>query len=294
MHRSRDPRAHELDALAGLEGSVDDAHVRYHAPEFVEHRVEHERPERSVHAGAGGRRDALYDRLEDVWAADSRLRGDEKRIVHRNREDVLYLARDLLHVRARKVHLVEDRHDLELRVLREVCVRDCLRLYALRRVDYEQRAFARAHGSRHLVREVDVSGRVEEVEEVGLTVLRRVVHRDGVGLDRDSPFALEVHRVERLLLELARGNRVRELEDAVGERRLAVVDVRYDAEVANVVQCHCLREIYFLLECGRLNFAKHMGGALICDKRNNVHVSVKHCLNDFTSLPLPLLCPRPC
>ena len=47
--------------------------------------------------------------------------------------------------------------------------------------------------------------------------------------------ALEVHRVEHLRAHVALGDGVRELEDAVGERRLAVVDVRDDREVADAV-----------------------------------------------------------
>ena len=57
-------------------------------------------------------------------------------------------------------------------------------------------------------------------------------------LDRDAALTLEVHRIESLLLELTRGYRMRKLEDAVGKRRLPVVDVRDDAEVAYVVESH--------------------------------------------------------
>jgi hypothetical protein len=56
-----------------------------------------------------------------------------------------------------------------------------------------------------------------------------------VALDRDALLALEVHRVEELLLHLALLDRLRVLEQAVGKGRLAVVDVRDDAEVADVV-----------------------------------------------------------
>jgi hypothetical protein len=57
-------------------------------------------------------------------------------------------------------------------------------------------------------------------------------------LDRDAALALEVHRVEHLRAHLALRHGVRELEDAVGERRLAVVDVRDDREVADVLLVH--------------------------------------------------------
>ena len=81
-------------------------------------------------------------------------------------------------------------------------------------------------------------GRVDQVQLVGLAVLGREEHAHGLGLDRDAPLALEVHRVEQLRAHLARGDRVGQLEDAVGERRLAVVDVGDDREVADVRLVH--------------------------------------------------------
>ena len=59
-----------------------------------------------------------------------------------------------------------------------------------------------------------------------------------MGLDGDAPLALEVHRVEDLRLHLARLQRAGDLEKAVGERRLAVVDVGDDGEVADVALVH--------------------------------------------------------
>ena len=57
-----------------------------------------------------------------------------------------------------------------------------------------------------------------------------------LGLDRDAPLALEVHRVEVLGAHVAGVDGAGQLEDAVGERRLAVVDVGDDAE-----SCGCER-----------------------------------------------------
>ena len=65
---------------------------------------------------------------------------------------------------ARQVDLVEDRDHLEVVVDREVGVGDRLRLDALARVDDQQRAFAGGERARHLVGEVDVARRVDQVE----------------------------------------------------------------------------------------------------------------------------------
>ena len=102
---------------------------------------------------------------------------------------------------------------------------------------------AASHASRragHLVGEVDVAGGVDHVEDVhpGLGALG-VVRRDGpreahgLALDRDAALALDVHPVEVLRARRALVDDAGELEHAVGQRRLAVVDVRDDAEVAD-------------------------------------------------------------
>src|SRR5215831_18325185 len=57
-------------------------------------------------------------------------------------------------------------------------------------------------------------------------------------LNRDSAFALEVHRVEELILLFTLVNRARALEQSVRQRRLAVIDVRDDAEIARPFNCH--------------------------------------------------------
>ena len=54
---------------------------------------------------------------------------------------------------------------------------------------------------------------------------------DGLALDRDAALALDVHAVEVLGAHLALLDHPGDLEHAVGERRLAVVDVGDDAEV---------------------------------------------------------------
>src|SRR5580658_7725461 len=54
--------------------------------------------------------------------------------------------------------------------------------------------------------------------------------------NRDAALALEVHRIERLLFEVARGDGAGDLEQPVGEGRLPMVDVRDDAKVADVAR----------------------------------------------------------
>ena len=79
---------------------------------------------------------------------------------------------------------------------------------------------------------------IDQVKLIGLAVVRGVHHADGVGFDGDAAFALEVHGVEDLRLHFARCQGPREFQQAVGQRGLAVVDVRDDREIADVLGVH--------------------------------------------------------
>ena len=122
----------------------------------------------------------------------------------------------------------------------EIGIGERLGFDALRGIDDEQRAFAGGEGARDFVREVDVAGRVDQVELVGLAVVRGVHHADGVGFDGDAALALQVHGVEHLGLHFARGERAGQLQQAVGQRGLAVVDVRDDREITDEGGVHAV------------------------------------------------------
>ena len=56
------------------------------------------------------------------------------------------------------------------------------------------------------MREIDVAGRIDEVQLIDLTVRGLVGERYRVALDRNAPFTLDIHRVENLVAELTFGN----------------------------------------------------------------------------------------
>ena len=225
--------AHHRELVALADVAVEDAHRGDDAAVLVEVGVQDERLERGLGV-ARGRRDEKHDGLEQVVDALARLAGDAHRVLGRDGQVLLDLLLDLVGMGARQVDLVDRGHDVEVGVHRQVGVGDRLRLHALGGVDHEHRPLARGEAAADLVGEVDVARRVDEVELVGLPVVGVVHHADGVGLDRDAALALDVHRVEQLRLHVALLHRVGELEDAVGDGRLAVVDVRNDREVADM------------------------------------------------------------
>jgi hypothetical protein len=75
-----------------------------------------------------------------------------------------------------------------------------------------------------------VAGSVDEIEFVLLTVLN-VLHSDSVQLDRDATFTLQVHGVQNLSPHTSLVYSTGEFEQAIGQRGLAVIDVRNDAKI---------------------------------------------------------------
>ncbi len=112
-----------------------------------------------------------------------------------------------------------------------------LRLDPLARVDHQERALACGERPRHFVGEVDVAGRVHEVEDIGLAVLGFVIEPHRLRLDGDAALALDVHGIEHLLDHVARRHRPGLLDEPVGERRLAMVDMGDDREVSDILDC---------------------------------------------------------
>ena len=159
----------------------------------------------------------------------ARLRGHAQDVLGIAVQQVGELVGALVGLGGRQVDLVQRGHDHEAGVARQVEVRKRLGLQALRGVDQQDRPLAGRQRPRHLVGEVDVAGRIDQVELEPL-----VLQPHGLGLDRDAPFALEVHLVEVLRPHVAALDRMGDLEHPVGQRRLAVVDMRHDAEVADV------------------------------------------------------------
>ncbi len=77
--------------------------------------------------------------------------------------------------------------------------------------------------------------RIDQVQVVLAAVGRRVFERCRLRLDRDATLALEIHRIEHLCFHFPVTQAAAALNQAVGQGRLAVIDMRDDREVADVL-----------------------------------------------------------
>ena len=194
--------------------------------------VEDERPQ-GIGRIAARRGHALHHGVEDLLDPLSLLRGGEDDFERIESELLVNLLAHPFRVGGGQVHLVDDRNHLQVVFHRHEVVGDGLRLDSLGRVHEEERSLAGHQRTPDLVGEVHVARGVNQVELVGLPVLRLVEEGDAVRLDGDAALALEVHRVEQLVPELAVADAAAALDQPVGERGFPVINVRDDAEVAD-------------------------------------------------------------
>ncbi|PRD36405.1 UNVERIFIED_CONTAM: hypothetical protein NCL1_08904 [Trichonephila clavipes] len=228
-------RALDQDLVALLHPAVLDAHQRHHAQVVVEPGIDDQRLQRRG-AVADRRRDARDQRLQHVDDTQAGLGRALRRIDRLDTDDLLDLLADTLRLGLRQVDLVQHRHDLETLLDGGVAVGDRLRLHALGGIDHQQRAFAGGQRTADLVGEVDMARGIDEVELVLLAAdFRRVVQRHRMRLDGDAALALKVHGIKDLGLHFTVFETAADLDEAVGQRRLAVVDVGDDGKVADVL-----------------------------------------------------------
>src|SRR5204863_4743082 len=88
------------------------------------------------------------------------------------------------------------------------------------------------------VREVDVAGRVDQVQLESAAVAGNVLERRGLRLDGDSALAFDLHGVEHLRFHLPVGEAAAALDQAIGEGRFAMVDVGDDRKIADLIHAH--------------------------------------------------------
>ena len=148
-------------------------------------------------------------------------------------QKVDYLVRHHFRLGGIHIYLVQYGDDLKPVVHSKIEVRNGLRLDALGCVHDQQGTFTGSYGTGDLVREVHVPRSINEVEDVFLTLVE-VLHLDRVALDGDPFLLLKVHIVQDLGLHIPGRQGLGKLEQPVGKRALAVVDMGYDAEVPDM------------------------------------------------------------
>ena len=115
---------------------------------------------------------------------------------------------------------------------RQIHIPQGLRFYSLRGIDDKHSSVAGRKRTGNFIIEIHMTGSVDQVEYVLLTVLCPVNDPHGLGLDRDAPFPFDIHIVENLGEHLAARQKPGLFYDPVRQRGFPVVNMRDDAEIS--------------------------------------------------------------
>ena len=77
-------------------------------------------------------------------------------------------------------------------------------------------------------------GGVDQIQHESFPIPRHIIESHGLRLDGDAAFAFQIHLIQQLVLHLAGGHRAGNLDQTVGERRFAMIDMGNDRKIANV------------------------------------------------------------
>nr|UOZ97308.1 hypothetical protein NCPCFENI_01226 [Cupriavidus sp.] len=77
---------------------------------------------------------------------------------------------------------------------------------------------------------------VDEIKGVHLAITGSVFQCGRLGLNGNATLAFEVHGVEHLRLHLAVGQAATDLDDAVGQGALSMVDMGNNRKITNILQ----------------------------------------------------------
>ena len=76
---------------------------------------------------------------------------------------------------------------------------------------------------------------IDQMKNIILTVLCMVLQLHDIQFDRDPSFPFQIKRIQDLILHLSFGHGLRQFQDPVRKRRLAVVDMCDDGKIPDSV-----------------------------------------------------------
>ncbi len=226
-------RAHHQDLLMLLHRAVDDANHDDDAEIGIIPAIDQQRLQ-GRRLIALRRRQTRDDRFQHILDAEAGLGRNQHGVRRIEADHILDLLLDALGLGRRQIDLVEHRHDLMAGIERMIDIGERLRLDALARIDDEQRAFAGRERTRDFIGEVDMARRIHQVQNIGLAVFGLIFEPHRLRFDGDAALAFDIHRIEHLLDHVARRHGAGHLDQPVGQRRFAMVDMGDDGKIADI------------------------------------------------------------
>ena len=78
--------------------------------------------------------------------------------------------------------------------------------------------------------------RIDKVQLIPLTITRSIGQGHALRLNRNAAFAFNIHGIEHLRIHFALTETAAELDKTIRDRRLSMIDMRYDRKIADMTE----------------------------------------------------------
>ena len=106
----------------------------------------------------------------------------------------------------------------------------------LRSVDHQQGTFAGSQCTADFISKVNMTGGIDQIQGIGFSILRFVLHAYSLALNGDATFTLQLHAVKNLVDHLSLLEDASHFQNAICQSGLAVINMGNDAKIANLTQ----------------------------------------------------------
>lgn len=171
----------------------------------------------------------LHHRRKNALYADPLFRRYAQNSIRHASEQFRHFLCHALRISRWQIDLIEHRNNCEIMFHSHIEHRQRLRLNTLRGIHEQNGSFTRGEAAAHLVPKIRMPRSVDEIE-----LHTRILHTHRLELDGNPPLALQIHGIQQLRFHLTMLLGASQLDHAVGKRGLAVIDVRDDAEIADI------------------------------------------------------------
>src|SRR5213078_1139275 len=146
-------------------------------------------------------------------------------------EEIENLVQNFVRTRVFSVDLINDNNRLQFVLQRLAQNKTRLCLWPIVCIDNEQHAVHHFHDPLDFAAKIGVTRCIDDVDPVTLPLKSCILRTN-----RDSFFALEIHRIHHALLDFLIGaKRPRLAQQLIDQRSLAVIDVRNDGDITDLI-----------------------------------------------------------
>ena len=226
---------HEPHPHAGFQAALLDTNEADGATIIVIESVKNQCLQGRLFIACGGR-NKLDDGLQHIAHIQACFRGNARSLRRIETDNFLDFIPHFLRLSGRQINFVDYRDDFQVMIQCHITIGQGLGFNTLRSVDHQQGTFAGSQCTADFISKVNMTGGIDQIQGIGFSILRFVLHAYSLALNGDATFALQLHAVKNLVDHLSLLEDAGHFQNAICQSGLAVINMGNDAKIANLTQ----------------------------------------------------------